>query len=123
MLAFHVATAALAIYGAYALWAVYQARSVTGLVYAVGSLGGSLGLYRRRPWAQYVVYTLSLLVVAGGIDGTWEAIRAGRFPYDTTLKTVLACVPAALALVLCIVSCIAVFRYFRVAERAQADRN
>lgn len=102
-----------ALYGAYVLSGVYVQPHWFGVALAVASLAAGIGLWLRKPWSQYLVYVVSL-VVAG--QWLWAAIsyysRTG-WPSEQTFGHIIALIPGSCIVAFAIGSSILAYRSFR----------
>ena len=110
------ANAAYGFWSAYPSWSANRGVAIAYAASGVVSAIGCFGLIAGLRWSQYIVYVLSSLFVAEWSYLSWYAVRKGLFPYETVLQSVLGLVPGILAVVLCVSSCVVVFRYFRKAH-------
>jgi hypothetical protein len=104
-----------ALYGAYVLSAVYVYVQPDWLAIALAaaSLVAGIGLWLHKPWSQYCVYVVSLVVTGQWI---WAVIsyysRAG-WPSEKTLGHIITLIPGLCIVALAVGSCILAFRCFR----------
>jgi hypothetical protein len=102
-----------ALYGAYALSAVYAHPQWFVFALAAASLAAGIGLWLHKPWSQYLVYIVSF-VVAG--QWLWAAIshysRIG-WPTEQRAGHIIGLIPGLCIVALAVGSSVLVFRRFR----------
>ncbi len=59
-------------YGLYALWLLFEYRSIWFLLWVVPSIAAGIGIAMSRAWSQYLLYFIAFCTVAG-----WAATGVG----------------------------------------------
>jgi hypothetical protein len=80
--------AVFVMYGVYALVQTRANPQLLGIVLALVSVTGGVGLMLNRRWSRYCIYVVSAAVI-----GTWfyyVALAAHSWPYDTLLESVIS---------------------------------
>jgi len=102
--------AVFVIYGLYALVQTRLNPQVFGIVMALLSVAGGIGLILNRRWSRYCIY-----VVSGAFIGTWlyyVALAARTWPYDRLLESVISLLPGLFMVFVAAVSTHVVRKHF-----------
>jgi hypothetical protein len=88
-----LATAWFAFCGCYSIFSGFKNHSWVWCVSGLATFLGAVGILPRWPWAKWLVYVVSFVIVSTWIYGLIWALRAGTFPYETVELTALGLVP------------------------------
>ena len=101
------------LYSVYVATVVVAQPHILRVAICAASLSAAIGLWFRKPWSQYCVYFVSL-VVAG--QWLWAAsnyyYRTG-WPVEQTAGHVFALIPGVSIVILAVASSLLAFRTFR----------
>jgi hypothetical protein len=104
--------AVFVIYGLYALLESRLNPNALGVVVALTSLVGGIGLMLNRRWSRFCIYVVSTTLIATWLG--YVAILAARaWPYATSLESVISLVPGFLMLFVAAASSYLVKNHFR----------
>ena len=106
---------ALAIYGFYNVWMVFQYSQPLFLLWVAACFLASAGLWLRKPWSRFVVYTVCSLTIFGLLFYV-VAMTLNGWPYPSLAKTVVALIPGALLVTICVWFMAVTFRFFHAAK-------
>ena len=105
----------LAIYGVYNVWMVVRYGQLLFLFWAVACFLAGAGLWLRKPWSRFVVYAVCSLTIFGFLFYV-GAMALNGWPYPGLAKTVVALIPGALLVALCVWFMVVTFRFFHAAK-------
>ena len=114
-----ITVALLALYAAYAFWTAYVDRSWLYAFLGVLSLVACFGTAMLRAWSQYLVYSLTVLFIAGWCYSVYAGAAVGffSFSYSSHLLAVKALAPGIALVVLSCAASWNAFSHFRRAWR------
>jgi len=97
----------------YAFYSAYRALTYDAflMIWSIYSFITAWGLYRDKPWSQYLLYTLAMFITVFWGLSVFMLYRKG-WPYQTPTDTAVALLPGILLVVINLASCTAVYRYF-----------
>lgn len=105
---------ALAIYGIYNVWMVVKYGQPLFLLWSTACFVGVVGLWFKQPWSRFVVYAVCSLTILG-LFFYIGAMAVNGWPYPGLTRSVVALIPAALLVAICVWFMAITFRFFRAA--------
>jgi hypothetical protein len=115
----------IALYGIYNFWAAFHYGMLFYFVSGIVVIMGSVGLFFRISWTQYLIYLLSSVMIIQWFYLFWKQIEAGNWPYEELLETIISLFPGACIIIICIFTSFFTFRYFRpkLNQSVKRDRS
>ena len=105
----------LAIYGFYNVWMAFKYTQPLFLLWVAGCFLASAGLCLRKPWSRFAVYTVCSLTIFGLLSYI-VAMSLNQWPYPSLAKTIVALIPGALLIAVCIWFMAVTFRFFHAVK-------
>jgi hypothetical protein len=105
----------LAAYGGYAIAEGVNNRQLIWELFGTAALAGAWGLLRNSLWSQYVIYVIAAMLTVSWAFVVWRLTAEGWLN-DHPAAMILALVPGALMIAVCVAVSLAVFRHFHPAK-------
>ncbi len=101
-------------YGIPTLWHSIRSEAVWTGVLAALLLVAAVGLFLRRRWARFLVYSFSVAVVPTWVIYTITFLASQGWPhYTTTVASIMGLIPGVVLCSACVLGSWAVHRYFK----------
>lgn len=84
--------------------------------WAIGSLIAAIGLLLNKKWSQYLVYFFASVTSILWLYILWF-INSNGWPHDDVANTIISLIPGVLLLMVCICSCVVVYKHFNKSEK------
>jgi hypothetical protein len=101
----------ISVFGLYSVIYAFGHHAVL-LIWSVLSFAAVYGLFKNRPWSQFIVYVLAAVIIFA-----WSYSLIYSFDYgwqdEDTGKMIISLIPGVVIVILTLASCIVVFRHFR----------
>ena len=97
------------LYGGWTLF--FQVHAFAVLVACLGATA-AFGLWLQRPWSRWVVYLISMLLIAYSSWYVWSLVQ-GRWPYESASRSFAYLLPGAFLLMFGVATAVHVARVFR----------
>ena len=107
--------AVIAIYGFYNVWMVFKYSQPLLLLWVAACFLASAGLWLRKPWSRFAVYTVCSLTIFGLLSYIGIMTLNG-WPYPSLAKTIAALIPGALLIAVCVWFMAVTFRFFHAVK-------
>jgi hypothetical protein len=102
-------------FGFFSLWSgwtlFFQVSAIAVLVACLGATA-AFGLWLQRPWSRWVVYLISMLLIAFSAWYFWSLVQ-GRGPFASGSRSFVSFLPGALLLMFAVATPVHVARVFR----------
>ena len=116
-LAIWIASLFLGGYGIYGLWTAVHAWHWATFLWSVVILVGSVAVYFRKRWSQYVVYLCSFTLIATWTYAVANVAISGAWPYHDYLRSAISLLPGLALVLVWLAPSIAIFMHFHSGTR------
>jgi len=105
----------LAAYGGYAFGEGVNNHQVIWAAFGIAALTSAWGLLRNSRWSQYVIYAIAAMLTISWAVGVWRLTAEGWLR-DHPTDAMVALVPGAMSVLVCVAVTLAVFKRFHATK-------
>ena len=105
----------VAAYGGYAFGEGVNNHQIVWAAFGIAALASAWGLLRNSRWSQYVIYVIAVLLTMSWAVGVWRLTAEGWLR-DHPTDAMVALVPGAMSVLVCVAVTLAVFKRFHATK-------